>query len=273
MDLIAELLPLALAMMLTGAVGGLLAGLLGVGGGIVIVPVLDATLGFMDVDTTIRMHVAVATSLATIIPTSIASSRAHYGQGAVDIELAKRWAPFILAGSVVGTIVATAVDSDVLSMVFGAVALIVAVKMLLPLEGLRFSETVPRGIVGPMVPLGIGSLSSMMGIGGGTLSVPVLTLMNQPIHRSIGTAAFFGLLISSPGTLGYVLTGWGDERLPPGSLGYVNVIGFLLISPVTVMFAPLGAKLAHKLNKQQLGLAFGVFLLVVSVRMLLRAFG
>jgi len=111
----------------------------------------------------------------------------------------------------------------------------------------------------------------MMGIGGGTLSVPVLTLMNQLIHRAVGTAALFGLLISLPGAVGYMVSGWGDTRLPPGSLGYVNVIGFVLISPVTVLTAPLGARLAHKLSKRHLSLAFVVFLLIVAVRMLYRA--
>jgi len=271
MESIYELLPLALVMLLTGAVGGILAGLLGVGGGIVIVPVLDTALGLLEVDASIRMHVAVATSLATIIPTSISSSRAHNGKGAVDGALVRFWGPYVFVGSIVGTVLAAQVDSGVLSIVFGTVALVVAIKMLLPLEDVHLSSDVPRGVFGPLTPLGIGGLSSMMGIGGGTLSVPVLTLMNQAIHKAVGTAALFGLLISLPGALGYVYAGWGDARLPPGSLGFVNVIGLLLISPVTVMTAPLGVKIAHKLSKRQLSLAFGVFLMIVAVRMLYRA--
>ena len=156
MDAVIELLPLALAMVLTGVVGGVLAGLLGVGGGIVIVPVLDTALGFLGVDPSIRMHVAVATSLATIIPTSISSSRAHHKKGAVDFELIKSWGPFVFAGSIVGTLLASQMDSTVLSILFGTVALLVAIKMLLPLENVHLSQDVPRGIAGPIAPLAIG---------------------------------------------------------------------------------------------------------------------
>jgi uncharacterized protein len=273
MEQLQELLPLAITMLLTGAVGGVLAGLLGVGGGIVIVPVLDTALGMQGVDPAIRMHVAVATSLATIIPTSISSSRAHRARGAVDYGLVKFWGPFIFLGALLGTVLAARVDSAVLSIVFGGVTLLVAAKMMLLRDDLHLAQDVPRGIAGPVVPFGIGGLSSMMGIGGGTLSVPAMSLMSQPIHKAVGTAALFGLLISLPGAFGFVVNGWGDPRLPTGSLGYVNLIGFALISPVTVMTAPLGARLAHRLSKRQLSLAFGFFLLLVSIRMLMRALG
>ena len=272
METATALFPLALAMLLTGVVGGLLAGLLGVGGGIVIVPVLDTALGIYGVDPDIRMHVAVATSLATIVPTSISSVRAHHAKGAVDAALARYWGPWVFAGSAVGAALAAQSGSGVLSALFGIVALLVALKMMLPLQEVFIRDGVPTGLLGPAIPLGIGGLSSMMGIGGGTLSVPVLTLLNQPIHRAVGTAAVFGLLISLPGALGYMLAGWGDSRLPPGSLGYVNLIGLVLIAPLTVLTAPLGARLAHRLGQRQLSLAFGVFLLLVAARMLFRTF-
>lgn len=267
-----EWLPMVAMMLLTGAVGGILAGLLGVGGGIVIVPVLDTALGIIGVDAAIRMHVAVATSLATIVPTSISSSRAHHAKGAVDLALIKFWGPFIFVGAIAGVWLASQVDGVVLSMIFGFVALTVAVKMMLPLENYHICKDIPRNIIGPLPPLAIGGLSSMMGIGGGTLSVPVLTLMNQAIHRAVGTAALFGLLISAPAAVAYMVSGFGDTRLPPGSLGYVNLLGFALISPVTVLAAPFGARLAHRLSKRHLSLLFGAFLLVVSLRMLYRAF-
>jgi uncharacterized membrane protein YfcA len=262
METAGALLPLALAMLLTGVVGGLLAGLLGVGGGIVIVPVLDTALQLTGVDPAIRMHVAVATSLAVIIPTSISSTRAHRARGALDRTLVRQWGPWMFAGALLG---------GALAALFGVVALLVAVKMILPLHNALISKEIPRGLLAPAIPLGIGSLSSMLGIGGGTLSVPVLTLMNQPIHRAVGTAALFGLLIGLPGAFGYVVSGWGDPRLPPGSLGYVNVIGLALIAPVSVLVAPIGARLAHRLDKRQLSVAFGLFLLLVAVRMLLRS--
>jgi uncharacterized protein len=267
-----DLLPLGLAMLGTGAVAGVLAGLLGVGGGIVIVPVLDTALGLMGVDAAIRMHIAIATSLATIILTSLSSTRAHHARGAVDFDLARRWGPFILAGSVAGTLLASRMDSGGLSMVFAVVAMLVALKMVLPTENLRLSDHVPGGLLGKIPPLLIGGLSCMMGIGGGSLSVPALTLMSVPVHRAVGTSALFGLLISLPGAITYVVTGWGDPRLPTGNLGYVSLLGLCLIAPLTVLFAPLGARLAHRMNQRQLSLAFGSFLLLVSVRMLYRAF-
>lgn len=267
-----ELLPLALAMLGTGMFAGVLAGLLGVGGGIVIVPVLDTTLGILGVDPAIRMHIAVATSLATIILTSISSTRAHHAKGAVDFPLAHNWGLFILLGSVAGTVLASQVDSSVLSMVFAVVAILVAMKMVLPAENLRLSDHVPGGLLGKLPPLAIGGLSCMMGIGGGSLSVPALTMMSVSVHRAVGTSALFGLLISIPGALTYILTGWGDPRLPTGNLGYVSLIGLVFIAPMTVLTAPLGAKIAHRLNQRQLSLVFGSFLLLVSVRMLYRTF-
>ena len=268
-----DLLPLALTMLGTGAVAGILAGLLGVGGGIVIVPVLDTALGLQGIDPSIRMHVTVATSLATIIPTSISSARAHRARGAVDVELAKFWSVFMLVGSLAGTIIAARLHSSALSLVFGIVAMIVAIKMIMPMQEMHLSKDVKRGAVGASIPFAIGGLSSMMGIGGGTLSVPVLTLMNKPIHQAVGTSALLGLVIAVPGALSFMVNGWGDPRLPQGSLGFVNVIGFLFIAPTTVLLAPLGAKIAHGLSKRQLSLVFGVFLLVVAVRMLARVMG
>lgn len=267
-----ELLLLALAMLATGAVGGVLAGLFGIGGGIVIVPALDAALSAVGTDPAIRMHVAVATSLATIIPTSIASSRAHHRRQSVDHALVRRWAVFVLLGAIAGAWLASRLHSNVLAAVFAVFALLIAIKLLLPLDGRTLANDVPRNVFITAVPFSIGGISSMMGIGGGTLSVAALTLLNQPIHRAVGTAALFGLVISLPGTLGFVATGIGDPRLPVGSLGYVNLIGFALIAPTTVLLAPVGAALAHRLSQRQLSLMFGGFLLLVSIRMLSRAF-
>jgi uncharacterized protein len=262
---------LIVAMLITGGLGGILAGLLGIGGGIVIVPVLEAALTYLGVDETIRMHVAVATSLATIIPTSIASSRAHHLRGAVDLELVRRWAVFVLLGALAGTFIAARVHSDVLSIVFAVVALVVAVKMVLPIEGRTLAPDVPTGGLVPLIPGGIGAVSSMMGIGGGTLSVAILTLFNQPIHRAVGTAALFGLVISLPATVGFMIAGFGDPRLPSGSVGYVNLVGFAVISPATFLAAPLGAAIAHRLSRRTLSSLFGLFLLLVAVRMFYRA--
>lgn len=262
---------LAVAMLVTGAIGGILAGMLGIGGGIVIVPVLEAALSYLGVDEAIRMHVAVATSLATIVPTSIASSRAHHRRHSVDVALVKRWAIFVLLGALAGTAIASHVHGRVLSAIFAAMALVIAIKMMLPLDGKTIAREVPGGPLMPVIPTSIGALSSMMGIGGGTLSVTTLTLCNEPIHRAVGTAALFGLVISIPGTIGFMLAGFDDPRVPPGSIGYVSMVGFVLISPTTYLFAPLGAAIAHRLSKRRLSVLFGFFLFVVSIRMFYQA--
>jgi len=262
---------MAIAMLGTGVIAGILAGLLGVGGGIVIVPVLEFVLGIMGVPEDVRMHIAVGTSLAVIIPTSISSARAHHARGAVDVQLARRWAAPILLGAIIGIVIASQVEGAVLSAVFGVVALLVAIKMAMPFDEKTLADHVPGGLVTGLIPTTIGTVSTMMGIGGGTLTVPALTLMNTPIHRAVGTSALFGLLISIPGAIGFVVAGWSNEILPAGSFGYVNLIGFALIAPVTVLAAPLGARIAHALSRRHLSLFFGLFLLLVSMRMLFRA--
>jgi len=262
---------LAVTMLATGCVAGVLAGLFGIGGGIVIVPVLEAALGFLGVDPAIRMHIAVGTSLATIIPTSISSATAHHRRDSVDFEIVKRWAVYVLLGALLGAWVAALVHSRVLAMVFATLALLVAVKMVLLPETRNLTESVPRGPLVPIIPTAIGCFSSMMGIGGGTFSVMTLTLFNQPIHRAVGTAALFGLVISLPATVGFMISGWGDPRLPVGTIGYVSLVGFALIAPTTVLMAPIGARIAHGLSKKRLSVLFGVFLLVVSLRLFYRA--
>jgi len=264
-------LTLGVTMLVTGCVAGVLAGLFGIGGGVVIVPVLEAALGFLGVDAAIRMHIAVATSLSTIIPTSISSARAHHQRQSVDVEIVKRWAVFVLLGALLGAWIASQVHSRVLAMVFATLALMVAIKMVFLPETRNLAEEVPRGPLVPVIPTSIGCFSSMMGIGGGTFSVMTLTLFNQPIHRAVGTAALFGLVISLPATVGFVLAGWGDARLPAGSLGYVSLIGFACIAPATVLTAPLGAKIAHGLSQKRLSMLFGAFLVVASLRLFYRA--
>jgi len=265
---VTEVVILAVAMLGSGIIAGVLAGLLGVGGGIVIVPVLEWVFELLGVPAAIRMHLAVGTSLAVIIPTSISSSLAHYRRDAVDVDIARRWSAFIVLGTIIGILIASRVEGTVLTGVFGVVALIVAIKMMLPLDDRTLTDEVPRGALIATVPTTIGTISTMMGIGGGSLTVVTLTLMSEPIHRAVGTSALFGLVISVPAAIGFVYAGWGNEMLPFGSFGFVNLIGFLLIAPTTVLAAPLGAKIAHALSRRILGMSFGVFLLLVAVRMI-----
>jgi len=266
-----ELLSLIVAMILTGAVAGVLAGLLGIGGGIVIVPALEAALAIVGVDASVRMHIAVATSLATIIPTSISSASAHYRRGAIDTDVVRYWSPFILLGAVVGIVIAANVTGQVLAAIFAVVALSVAINMMRPSQEKTIWSEVPHGATGLAIPTGIGTISTLMGIGGGSMSVPAMTLMSKPIHVAVGTSALLGLVIAVPATAGYVIAGWNNELLPEWSLGYVSLVGFAAITPATVLFAPLGAKLAHALSRRWLSLLFGFFLFVVAIRMGLRA--
>ena len=266
-----EWIILAAAMLATGCVAGVLAGLFGIGGGIVMVPVLESALGVLGVDPAIRMHVAVATSLATIIPTSISSARAHHRRGAVDLDIVRRWAIFVLLGALLGAWIASQLHSRVLALIFASLALLVALKMIFMADSRNLTDDIPSGPWVPVIPAFIGCASSMMGVGGGTFSVMTLTLFNQPIHRAVGTAALFGLVISLPGTIGFVITGFNDSRVPVGNLGYVSLIGFALIAPASVLTAPLGAKLAHAYSARRLSLMFGAFLIVAAARLFYRA--
>ena len=268
--MLTELAILAGLAVVTGILGGILSGLLGVGGGIIIVPVLDTALGWLGVDVAVRMPVAVATSLATIIPTSIASTRAHLKRGAVDLDLARRWAPAVVAGAIAGSALASRAHTALLTGLFGTVAALVAVKMLLPLENFSLRKEVPRGAASYLIPACIGAISCMMGIGGGTLTVPTLTLLNQPVHRAVGTSNLLGLAIGIPGTISYLLATPRLGHTPLGTIGLVNLIGFALITPTTVLAAPLGARIAHGMSRRALSATFGMFLALVAARMLYR---
>jgi uncharacterized membrane protein YfcA len=265
------MMALVLAVLASGLVGGFVAGLLGVGGGIVIVPVLELALSMAGIDPRITMNLAVATSMATIIPTAISSSRSHARRGSVDGAIVKVWAIPIVVGALVGSQLVAQFEARVLAAVFGVAALTVAAKMLLPLDDLVVARDVPRTWKGAWLPAAIGCLASMMGVGGGTLGVPVMTLCGVPIHRAVGTAALLGLWIAVPATLGFLLARPAIET-PWLTVGYTNLLGFALIAPVSVLMAPLGARVAHTLSRRQLSVAFGCFLLVVAARMLYRGF-
>ncbi len=268
-----ELGTFALGLVIAGVVGGLVAGMLGVGGGIVVVPVLYHVLDLMGVDPNVRMHIAVGTSLATIIPTSFSSTRSHDAKGAVDWALLRRWVVPMIVGVVIGTAISGYVRGQALALFFACVALPVAVYLAFFGEARRLSDHLPTGIGGLLLPAGIGGVSTMMGIGGGTVGVPAMTLCGVPIHRAVGTAAAFGAIISIPGTLGNVIGGWHAHGLPPYSLGYVNLLGFALIAPVSYVMAPIGAKIAHRTDQRALRMIFALFIAITAARMLYDALG
>lgn len=267
MDFIVQYAPWILAMAVTGIVAGFVAGLLGVGGGIVIVPVLDLVLSAFHVDPSIRMKVAVATSLATITATSWASAKSHRQHKAVDFELLKTWGPAIFCGVVAGTFLAGLVDGRVLTWVFAITALVVAANMILRADSHKLYDGFPNSPVKAALGVVVGLISAMMGIGGGTLSVPILTAFGTDIRRAVGTASAIGFIIAIPGTIGYIIAGWNVPGLPPFSLGFVNLAALIAIIPLSMLTAPWGAKAAHAIPRKYLAYGFGAFLLLTSAKM------
>jgi uncharacterized membrane protein YfcA len=255
------------AMLFVGVIGGIMAGLLGVGGGIVIVPVLYHFLSVMGVDESMRMQIAVATSLTTIIATALSSTRSHYKKGAVDIGLLKSWGPAIIVGVIIGTAIGGHVDGRVLTAVFAVVALLVATNMMLARDRSSDPQKNPPKSVWAILGIVAGGLSAMMGIGGGTICVPLLSFLGYDIRKAVGTASAIGLIIALPGTIGYAMSGIGIDGRPPFSVGYANVLAAALLIPMTVLFAPVGARIAHSIPQRALRICFGLFLLVTSIRM------
>ncbi len=261
----------AAVLLAAGGIAGLMAGLLGVGGGIVVVPVLFTVFGAFGGDDAVRMHVAVGTSLATIVATGFASARAHHRRGAIDLAVLRSWGPWVAAGVVAGTGIGSAVDGSRLAMLFAVVALLVALNMAVRMDRLIASDRLPDTPWRQMIAGAIGLVSVMTGIGGGSLTVPVLTACATPIRRAVATASAIGLVIAVPGAIGFLIAGLGQPGLPPGSIGYVNLGGCALIIPASAMAAPVGARLAHALPQGVLRLVFAGFLAVTAGKMLLDA--
>lgn len=262
-----QLLPLLAIAITAGVFGGILAGLLGVGGGIVIVPALYLALSTAGMDSAITMQVAVGTSLATIVFTSLSSGYGHFKRGAIDMNLLKLWAPSLLVGVVIGALLGGYVSGLILVAVFATVAALVAIDMIFRKTK---DEPTPRSFAKPVwAMLGVvtGGLSAMMGIGGGTIGVPLLNFLGYDIRRAVGTSAAIGFIIGLPGAVVYALTGLGAEGLPPFSLGYVNFAAAAIIIPLTSSFAHVGVKLAHSIPRRALRFSFGIFLMITSLRM------
>ncbi|MBR3194904.1 sulfite exporter TauE/SafE family protein [Bosea sp. (in: a-proteobacteria)] len=262
-----DLIFLAVSLVAAGAVTGLLAGLFGVGGGAVIVPVLYEVFRVIGVPEEVRMPLVVGTSLAVIIPTSIRSYRAHLAKGLVDTSIIKIWAVPVALGVLGGSFIARYAPPDVFKAVFVAVAFASAMRLLFASDRWKLGDDMPGPFLMRVYGLIIGVLSSLMGIGGGQLSSLFMTFYGRPIHQAVATSSGLGILISIPGALGYIYAGWPKmDLLPPLSLGYVSFIGFLLFIPTSIWTAPIGARLAHRLSKRRLEVAFGIFLLVVCAR-------
>lgn len=251
-----------------GAATGLLAGLFGVGGGAVIVPVLYEVFRLMHVPEEVRMQLCVGTSLAIIIPTSIRSFRAHRKLGNLPVEILRRWALPIIAGVVIGGLIAAVAPPAVFKVAFVVVATLLGIRFLFGSGRWKLGERLPDGhILMTIYGLVIGLYSALMGVGGGAVSTVILTLYGQPILTAIGLSAGAGVLISTTGALSFMLAGLQHQSLmPPLSIGYVSLIGFVLMAPVTSLVAPIGARIAHAMSKRKLEIAFGIFLLLIGIR-------
>ncbi|MEP1521906.1 sulfite exporter TauE/SafE family protein [Ascidiaceihabitans sp.] len=265
------LLQMTLLLLGIGAFAGVLAGLLGVGGGIVLVPAFFYAFQTLGYDGPQLMQMCLATSLATIIVTSVRSVHSHNKKGAVDWDILRTWAPGIVVGAVIGMLVVAQLRSVTLQIIFGVLALIVGLYMTFGRADWRLADAMPRGPLRMVLSPVLGFMSVLMGIGGGSFGVPVMTLFNTPIHRAVATAAGFGVVIAVPAVVGFLFVDMA-MAVPPLTIGAVNLVAFGIIIAMTLITAPWGVKLAHAMDPKPLKRAFGVFLVLVALNMIRKAF-
>lgn len=264
-----ELAGLAVSVMLAGVVTGILAGLFGIGGGAIIVPVLFEVFRVLGVPEAVRMQLCIGTSLAIIVPTAVRSYRAHKSRGFVLPNVMRRWALPSMAGVAVGAILAALAPPDLFKGAFVLIACVIAAKFLVGADRWVLGKELPSATVMTGYGFAIGLGSSLMGIAGGSLVTMTLTLYKTPIHNAVATAAGLGVPITLVGTIGYVVAGLPHQAMmPPLSIGFVSMIGVVLIAPLSSWVAPVGAHLAHRLPKRRLEIGFGLFLLLIATRFL-----
>src|SRR5436190_5808893 len=269
-----ELLLLAALIGIGGLVTGVLAGLFGIGGRALIVPVLYEVFGALSVPDEVRFQLCVGTSIAIIVPTNVLSFWTHRKQGAVNMDVVRTWSVPAIAGVAVGSAIAAFAPAAVLKIAFVLIAAMVAVKLLLGRASWQVADALPgrAAMVGYGFSVGLGS--SLMGISGGSISNMILTLHGMPMHNAVASSAGLGVPISIAGTIGYILAGLPHQsELPPFSIGFVSLIGFALMAPISSFTAPYGARLAHAWSKRRLEIAFGCFLLLVCARFIVSLAG
>jgi uncharacterized membrane protein YfcA len=271
---ISELLELALLLVAVGALSGFLAGVFGIGGGAILVPVFYECFRIAGVPVEVRMPLCIGTSLAIIIPTSIRSYRAHRARGAVDGDILKAWWLPVLIGVIAGSVTARYARERLFKIVFVMVAYSAAARLLLARETWKFGDDLPRGPLMKTYGFIVGLLSTLMGIGGGLFSNLLMTFYGRPIHQAVATSSALAVLISIPGAIGYVYAGWPAAAHYPGvaalqlpfALGYVSLIGAVLVMPTSLLTAGLGVRVAHAMSKRTLEIAFGCYLFTVGSR-------
>jgi len=256
-----------LAMLLGGGlVMGVLAGLLGIGGGGIMVPILYELFSAIGVDEAVIMHLCVGTSLAVIMPTSLRSFFLHRSRGAADMDIIRSMALPVVAGVVIGTLVARYSNTTILTAIWAGAATMMSIKMFFGRESWKLGDEIPGNPGRALYGIFIGAISTLMSIGGGAFVTMMMTLYGRPIHQAVGTSSGFGPMIAIPGTLGFIWAGWGVAGLPPGSLGFVSILSAAIIVPVSVLAAPLGVRLAHGISRRKLELFFATFLAIIAVR-------
>jgi len=265
---LADLLLLALALALAGLVTGFLAGLFGIGGGGMLTPVLYEVFGSLGIDESVRMHLAVGTSLVVMVPTTIRSFTAHRARGATDMDFVRRFRVPIFAGVVLGVLVAGYASAPVLKLIWIVSGTLLAARLYIGRDDWRLGTDIPKSRWVDAYLAAVGFLSTLMSTGGGALISMLMTLYGRPVLQALSTSSGAGPLIAIPGALGFIWAGWGAANLPPGSLGYVSLLGALIIIPAGVFGAPFGVRLAHGLPRRQLELAFATFLMLIAMRFL-----
>lgn len=263
-----ELIILALALIGAGVATGFLAGLLGVGGGAIITPVLYEVFSILGVSSSVRMHLAVGTSLAIMAPTTLRAFAAHKARGGVDMAAFKRLAPSIVAGVVLGAAVARYAPGTALKWLWVTFATLMSLKLLLGRDDWRLGDDLPKNPLIELYGLFVGAVSTLLSVGGGAFVTMLLTLYGRTIRAAVGTSAGIGTLITLPGALGLMWAGWGQPGLPPFSVGYVSLLGAALMIPSSVLAAPLGARVSHGISRRALELAFAALLSTAGLNFL-----
>lgn len=268
---VTEIAMFVVALAAAGVVAGLLAGLFGIGGGAVLVPVFYHVFGLLEVPEAVRMHLSLGTSLAIIVPTSIRSFMTHRQKGAVDTDLLKGWIIAVPLGTLIASVVAAYASSVALRLIFACIALVLAFRMIANRSSWHLGNDLPPNPTKFLVGTGIGVLSGLMGVGGGVLNNTFMTLYGRTMHQAVATSAGVGVLIAVPGVVPFVVGGWGHPDLPPFSLGNVSLAALAILIPMSMPTVKLGATLAHRLTRRQLEIGFGLFLLTVSIRFMVGA--
>lgn len=263
-----ELVLLALALIGAGVATGFLAGLLGVGGGAIITPVLYEVFSILGIGSSVRMHLAVGTSLAIMAPTTLRAFLAHKARGSVDMPAFKRLAPSIIAGVALGAAVARYAPGTTLKWLWVTFATLMSLKLLFGRDDWRLGDDLPKTRLVELYGMFIGAISALLSVGGGAFVTMLLTLYGRTIRAAVGTSAGIGTLITLPGALGFMWAGWGQPGLPPLSIGYVSLIGAALMIPTSVLAAPLGARVSHGISRRALELAFAALLATAGLNFL-----